>query len=369
MSPRYSLDDFNTVPDMSVGNSSMRFVPLEEFAAVDEPGADPLVSDLGRTGAVIPAGGLLLVYGDGGAGKTTLLIDLTLHLAAGIDWCGVLAPARPLQIAWIENEGPRPMMRVKVLRKLESWPGPAPDGRISVQDKPWAAFSFRDEDLRNDLAAWIDQLEIDLLVVGPLSRIGMEGGGTSDDIRNFLDLVEAARARCERPPAILIVHHENRAGQVSGAWEREPDSLIHIQGQGHGRTRVFWQKIRWCSALHATSTHLLWAEGESFTVEDKPEVNDDTIAADILAALLELPGSSWSKIRRRVTGNASEAARVRDQLLASGRIVNTAKRDGFFNLWNADDPATRSEPGTTLELLSISASNGTAYPSLSPFQT
>jgi hypothetical protein len=82
--------------------------------------------------------------------------------------------------------------------------------------------------------------------------------------------------------------------------------------------------------------------------------------------VLDVPGGSWSKIRERVTGNATEAARVRDQLLASGRIVNKAKRDGYFNLWNADDPATRSEPGTAPERLPISAPDGTAYPSRSP---
>ena len=137
---------------------------------------------------------------------------------------------------------------------------------------------------------------------------------------------------------------------------------MHVTGQGHGRTRVFWQKVRWASDLHQTSTHLLWADHESFTVEAKAEITDETIADEILAAVLELPGGSWSKIREQVTGNASESARVRDRLLAAGQILNTAKRDGYFNLWNADDPATRSEAGTTLERLPFSAPERDGHP-------
>jgi hypothetical protein len=53
--------------------------------------------------------------------------------------------------------------------------------------------------------------------------------------------------------------------------------------------------------------------------------------------VLELPGGSWSKIRAKVTGNVSEAAAVRDRLIAVGAVVNSATRPGYFNLWSADD--------------------------------
>ena len=50
-----------------------------------------------------------------------------------------------------------------------------------------------------------------------------------------------------------------------------------------------------------------------------------------------------------VHGNATEAAAVRDRLIAEGEIVNSA-REGQFKLWLPDDPeGTRSEPGTGLE--------------------
>lgn len=333
----------------------LRFVPLEAFATTREDGADPLVlaaTSKRRLRAVIPAGGFILVYGDAGAGKTSALVDVAFHLAAGLDWCGVLEPVRPLRIAWIENEGPRPMLREKLETKLAAWPGPNLDGRIQVLDEPWGRFTFKKELHAVGLAAAIDEHQTDLLIVGPLSRVGMEGPGSTEDILRFLGYVEAALDLCHNRPAILIVHHENRAGQVSGAWEREPDTLVQVQGQGHGRTRVFWQKVRWASDLHATATQLVWSDGEGFTVEEREEVTEDTIERDLLEAIRANPGASWRKVRATVKGNAELAAEVRDRLIAAGAIVNQATRDGYFNLHLPDDPAASgSELRTALEPL------------------
>jgi hypothetical protein len=125
------------------------------------------------------------------------------------------------------------MMRQKIAAKLAAWHGPPLKGRIHVLDEPWGRFTFRDPDQRAQLAAAIDELELDLLVAGPLGRIGMEGAGTSDEIRDFLTNVDEALRACQQRPALFVVHHENKAGTVSGAWEREPDTLVHVQGQGH----------------------------------------------------------------------------------------------------------------------------------------
>ena len=61
------------------------------------------------------------------------------------------------------------------------------------------------------------------------------------------------------PIAVWLIHHENRAGQVSGAWERVPDTLMHVTSRGNGHMRIFWQKARWSSELHGTTMHLAWS--------------------------------------------------------------------------------------------------------------
>jgi hypothetical protein len=313
---------------------------LEDFVAVDEPGADALLGD--ADGALIPEDGDVMMYGDGGAGKTTLAVDLAFHLAAGDEWLGTRV-ARPARVLLVENEGPRPLFRAKLRRKLDAWDGSPVDDRIAVVSAPWARLSFDSDVCRVELAAAIDELEVDVVIVGPVTRSGMNEAGTLQEVRDFMALAGDVRFRARRRVAFVLIHHENKGGQVSGAWEGAVDTLFHVQGQGHGKTRLFVQKARWSSSHHGTAQVLQWAPGDGFEVDDRPEVTEDTIADGILAAVVELPGGSWSKIRANVTGNAELAAEVRDRLLAAGRIVNTSTREGYFNLWLSDDPAVPAD--------------------------
>ena len=336
----------------------LRFTPLAQFAAVDEPGAEPLASAAGG-GVVIPAGGVVIVYGAGGAGKTTLVLDLCFALAAGDSWLGLVEPDRRLRVAIVENEGPRPEFRRKLRAKLAAT-DLEPGSLISVLEDPWSELTLASEQHRRALALALAELDVDLLVLGPLVSAGeFPNGGTPDEIRRFEQHVHELRALVERQFSLVLVHHENRAGQVSGAWERLPDTLIHVTPQGHGRTRVFWQKARWASELHGTSAHLIWADGETYQVERRPEVTEDTMRDELVTAIREHGGLSWTKLRdlkvdgdRVVRGRADDLADVRDRLLAEGLAVNVAPRDGAYLLWHVDDPACpRSHAGTGRERL------------------
>jgi hypothetical protein len=324
----------------------LRFVPAAAFAAEPEEGSEPLAADA-QGGAVIPAGGLVVVFGDGGAGKTTLVLDLVVHLATATPWLGLVTPTRPLRVGLVENESPRPLFRSKIARKLEAWPEAGE--RIFVLEEPWQGVTFRDPSQRDELVERVRELELDLLVGGPVARLGMQGGGTLEEVGDFAALVADVQRRAERPLTALLIHHENRAGTISGAWEGVPDSLVHVQAQGHGRTRVFWQKLRWASSLHGTTTHLFWAEHEGFEVEEREEITEATQAEEIRAAVREAPGATWTQTRNRVHGRPEDAARVRDRMLEDGELVNTSTRKGGFSLWAADDPVFRSEAGTEPE--------------------
>lgn len=349
---------------------AIQFQPVEQFAAVDEPGAEPLASTLDG-GVAVPADGNVIFYGTGGAGKTTLSMDLSFSLAAGQPWLDIVYPDRPLVVVVVENEGPRAEFRRKLRAKLEHAEPVA--GRVVILEEPWAELSLANDAHRRGLAAGLVQLDVDLLVLGPLVSAGeFPNGGTPDEIRRFEQHVASLRSLVDRRFAILLVHHENRAGQVSGAWERFPDTLLHVTPQGHGRTRIFWQKARWASSLHGTSTHLLWAEaGDTYQVETKPDLTDDTMLDDLQAAVRDHGGLSWTKLRdlrddngdKRVRGNLAKLEQFRDQLLTDGVLINTSPREGQFILWHTDDPASpRSNPVPTPERLWQAENGNTPHP-------
>jgi hypothetical protein len=295
-------------------------VSLDDFLATEEAGAGPLVGAAGNV--VIPEGGDVMLYGDGGAGKTTLAVDLAFHLAAGDDWVGLPIPHAAV-VALVENEGPRPLFREKLRRKRDGWTGSSLGDRLTVLERPWAEVSFADEAWREALAVAINFLAIDVLIAGPVTRLGMNEAGTLQEVRDFMALVDELRQQTGRRLTVILIHHESKSGQVSGAWEAAGDTLCHVQGQGHGRTRLFFQKVRWASAQHGTALNLLWADGEGFEVEEREEFDDETLAELILSYVEENAGTAWGKVRASIKGVGNDRVdAIRDGLFAAGRLVN-----------------------------------------------
>ena len=324
--------------------AEVRLTTLGEFADVDEPTADPLLGSSGET--VIPVGGDVIAYGTGGAGKTTLSIDAAFHLVAGQSWLGIDVP-RPTRLALIENEGPRGKFRLKLRAKLAGWNGDQELIRQNahVLEEPWGGFSFAEARHREHLAAQLIEHESDLLLCGPVSTLGMIGGGTPDEINAFVRLLAQTRALLERPLAVWLIHHENRAGQVSGAWERVPDCLLHVSSRGNGHTRMFVQKARWSSELHATTMYLAWSEGYGFVVEEPEEATTPERIYDAVSEfVLQHGGCGWSAVKQAVKGNETLKRRTRDALIAEGVLENVSRGRSFV-LWHRDDPARPHELG------------------------
>ena len=156
----------------------------------------------------------------------------------------------------IEREGPRPQFRRKLKRKLAGWDGPPIGDRIKVKAAPWATFSLADEAWRQWLAEVVEEHQFDVVVAGPLTRIGMDGAGTLQEVAAFMDLIGEVRSRCSRRFATVVPHHEGKSGSVSGGWEGAPETLLHVQAAGHGRTVVFVQKARWGASCKVRRSRL-----------------------------------------------------------------------------------------------------------------
>jgi hypothetical protein len=339
----------------------LEVVSLDNFVAADEPGVDPLLGAVDDV--VIGPGFDAMFYGDGGAGKTTLAIDLTFHLAAGDAWLGIPVP-RPMRVLLIENEGPRPLYRAKLRRKREGWTGSPVGDRIRVLERPWGRLSLAKPAWRASLAEAVERGEVDVVVAGPVSRLGMNEAGTLQEVRDFMVLVDEVRERSGRRLAVVLIHHENKGGKVSGAWEGSGDTLFHVLGQGHGRLRLYFQKARWSSSHHATTLQLVWAEGEGFELAEGEPARPERTWDDIATFVLEHGGCAWNKVDKAVPGQREYLQRRRDQMLADGLLVNAGTPAGF-ELWHRDDPArptldaTGSEAGTGAEPADSDPGGGT----------
>jgi hypothetical protein len=254
--------------------SLMSIVTAEQFAAVDEPGEEPIVGQGDEV--LIAVDSDVMVYGDGGAAKTTLTIDLACHMAAAREWLGYSIP-RAVNVLVVENEGQRAMFRKKIRRKLAEWDGPDIGGRLKVEEAPWGQFTFATAEWRAGLAEAVKEQEIDVLIIGPLSRIGMNAAGTLQEVRAFMAYVAEVRAQAGRPLTVILVHHENKGGTVSGAWEGTGDTLLHNEKRGNGFTDVHVQKARNASKSHDTTLHLAWTPGDGFRLKDERDIHAEML--------------------------------------------------------------------------------------------
>jgi hypothetical protein len=329
-------------PGSRIVGDAVEVVPLRAYLDLALPNAEPLLGTTEET--VIAAGGAVLSYGTGGAGKTTHSIDGGVHMAAGVAWTGIAVP-RPVTVTIIENEGPEAKFRQKLDRRIAAWTGPDVRDRIHVLHKPWSRFTFSSPDHRQQLAAILNETRTDLLLSGPVSTLGMVGGGTPDEITRFVDLLDELRALVDHPLAWWGIHHENRAGQISGAWERVPDTLIHVTGRGNGHTRIFWQKARHSSEHHQTALNLAWADGWTYTVEAPTEpVTAERVWEEIAMTVAGSGGITWRQVDEKVSGYSELKRETRDRMLTDGVLVNTATTKGRFILWHRDDPARPAPP-------------------------
>ncbi len=343
-------------------SGELTVVTVEAFAAVDEPGGESILGS--SDGPLIAYGSDTMVYGDGGVGKTTLVDDLGFHLAAGDDWLGIPVP-KPVRVLIIENEGPRPLFRRKLARKLAQWEGSSVDARLYVYEGPWGEFTFAEVEYQLALSETIREHEIDVLLVGPLTSVGMESAGLISEVRTFLKRVDAVREASGRPVAVVLVHHENKGGKVSGAWEGAGDTLLHVQQRGHGNLRVHVQKARWSSEHHARTLNLAWADGEGFQLADEEPKRPERVWDDIENFVLEHGGCSWNEVDAAVSGQATYKRKRRDQMLSDGLLLNTGTGTKFA-LWHRDDPvhptieASASEQGRTWDAPSSATGDGAA---------
>ncbi len=326
----HGLDDFVPQGDGPAEPAAVvRFVPLGEYVAHPKGSPDALLGE--GDDVLLPVGGLMMPYGDAGAGKTTFDVDAVAHLASGTDWLGITV-ARPVKIAMIQNEGPAEPWRRKLERKLETWTGDPWRENVLVLDEPHGGFDFRIPEHREAIRELRREEGVELIVADPTKWLGAEGGGTPAEVLEFVALLKECGLHGGDPETALafwLAHHENKSGGISGAWRADPDTLIHIEAAGQGRTKATFEKCRWSSGRHGQRMILAWATGEGYDVidiPDRPTLNDDDVDAQVLAFVIaeasedRRPG--MVKVRKAVSVRSERVDEALERLKERGEITD-----------------------------------------------
>jgi AAA domain len=321
---------------------SFEFVSLDEFVAHPFPAADPLLGEPGRV--IVAVGSLLLVYGAEGSGKSTFTVDAVAHMAAGLDWLGIPVP-RPVRFCLVENEGPPALFQAKLDAKRATWEGPDFSENVFVYADPWGEFSFADPAARDALNAFCEEHTVDVVVANPTLGLGVAGSGRPDETQLFVDWLVECGLKSVR--AFWLLHHENKAGQISGDWGRHPDTKVQLQPDGNQpRTKLLWEKTRWATLpadVQPKACILEWVvETAGYTVIELEIVGaSDSELEQRLDDFLEAhPLSSTTAVCKGVQGTN----RRLQILLAESDKYDSVKGPRGAKLWFL--PSTLSQPPT-----------------------
>ena len=318
------------------------FTTYAEFATRDFPEASPLLGEAGKV--FLGVGSLLMVWGAAGSGKSTWTIDGIVHLAAGADWLGVPVP-RSVRVCIIENEGPPSLFQERLAEKLAAWDGGRdPASHLHVYTVPWGGFSFRDPDARAALRAYCDEHDIELVTANPTLGLGVGASGRPDDTQQFVEWLVECGLWGER--AFILNHHQNKAGQVSGDWERHPDTNVFLKRDGNRqRTKLDWSKTRWATLDPEEKVVMLeWTTaswGYTVTKLDAGTPSDEEQIDRLNEWITAHPERSTTEVLANVEG---KDARKRRLLKAHFDHLN-GKRGAALWLPRSADPES-SAPGS-----------------------
>jgi hypothetical protein len=287
------------------GAAGYRFASFADFEAHRFPVAEPLLGTRGA--AYLAVGSLLIVYGGDGAGKSTLTIDAAAHLGAGVDWLGIAVP-RPVRILLIENEGPGALYQAKLTAKRESWDGPDFSENVHLFLAPWGDFTFADRHARDALTSYCDGHDIDLVMANPTLGLGVAASGRPDETAAFVSWLVECGLRGRR--AFWLLHHLNKAGDISGDWGRHPDTRVLLEADGNRqRTKLTWRNTRWATlAPEERAVMLDWqvaTEAYEVTPLDTVGATDEQLIEEITAYLAEHPASATKRVCDAIKGTDS----------------------------------------------------------------
>ena len=182
--------------------------------------------------------------------RSTWTIDGIVHLAAGADWLGIPVP-RPVRVLHHrERRAAHVCSSEKLSRQDRRLGGPGPDAKpVRVREPVGRVLIRRRATLERRCASYCDAAsDRRSSAANPTLGLGVSPirpARRDPAVRRLAHRVRTKGARVRSGS----LHHENKAGQISGDWGRHPDTKVSTYSATatSQRTKLDWAKTRWAT--------------------------------------------------------------------------------------------------------------------------
>jgi len=174
--------------------------------------------------------------------------------------------------------------------------------RIRVLEHPWTLFTFADGDCRRQLAEHVREHDVDLVIAGPVTSIGMDTAGTAQQVRESDDRLEDVRRLADRRVAFLLVHHEKKGGKLSAPGKVLATACSTSCSRGRGASACSYRKP---GGRPSTTPGRCCSTGPrakaSRFVDAEPD-RSERVWEGIEAYVLAHGGTGWNNVDKAVPG-------------------------------------------------------------------
>ena len=268
-----------------------------------------------------------------GAGKTEILNQLAIQVASGIHPF-TLEQIEPLRVLIVDCENTQADLGLR-LRRLSEIAGPRfHRDHLHIECNDSHSLDLTDPTTAEWFIEKVQTLDIDLLIIGPLYKLG--GGGNPVDEHTALKLAttfDELREHC----SLIIEAHTTKDGKSrlpygAAVWQRWPEYGLHLDRKGNLTPfRPARRQGQW-------PTHLNRGGEWPFTIATTDTTANHDHTEAILQFLADRPGQRFAKSR---IGNEMRTQGIRkrdsvivaalEQLAAEGFIeVTTEGRVTYF---------------------------------------
>lgn len=215
-------------------------LPLEWFDAVR-----PQLSNLWLVKRLLPAHGIVLIYGHPGSGKTFFALDVSLHVALGRDWSG--RKVKPGLVVYVAAEGVGGLRnRVAAFRQHHEISGDLPFAIIpSAIDLQAPDADVRVLAATIRAAAELAGAEPALIILDTLSKTFGSGKENTDDMASYV--ANCGRIADEFRCCVAPVHHrpkdaESQEPRGHSSLKGGVDTVILVEGGQTKSAQITKQK-------------------------------------------------------------------------------------------------------------------------------